>query len=258
MLASDLAEATWASAARLRVLFVHQSVGRDLLAGVSAIAAGMSIAWPMRDITQVQPAGAAILHARLGRNRDPVSKLVAFRDAMTGASGRGVDVALVKLCYVDVRTGSDPDALCRQYVEILEDVARAHPATRVAAITVPLTTAETLARVVFARVLSRRTPERDDNAVRARFNASLRDACGRRGLALFDIAAAESTAPDGSPTRFVSDGRPIESLDPAWTSDGGHLNERGRIAVAGQFLQFLADLSRRDAPAQPSMAVGRP
>jgi lysophospholipase L1-like esterase len=57
------------------------------------------------------------------------------------------------------------------------------------------------------------------------------------------MAAVESTYPDGRPCTFRVAGRTYESLVPEYTTDGGHLNERGRRAVAAQLLVFLAGLT---------------
>ena len=59
---------------------------------------------------------------------------------------------------------------------------------------------------------------------------------------MFDLAAYESTGPDGGRAGVMRDGQAIPALAPGWTDDGGHLNAAGRQRIAEQFLAFLAHL----------------
>ena len=56
-------------------------------------------------------------------------------------------------------------------------------------------------------------------------------------------AKIESSYPDGSREYFVKDNKAYYSLIPAYTNDGGHLNETGRKIVASELIRFLASLS---------------
>jgi hypothetical protein len=60
---------------------------------------------------------------------------------------------------------------------------------------------------------------------------------------IFDLAALESTNPDGTRLSFTQNGKTAYALVPTYTTDGGHLNEQGRKLVAEQLLIFLASLS---------------
>ena len=84
----------------------------------------------------------------------------------------------------------------------------------------------------------------EDNLQRERFNEKLRTAYRQEGT-LFDLAQAEATSPLGKIATFTINGEPGIYLNPAYTYDGGHLNELGRVTVAGQFLTFLAMLSEK-------------
>ena len=61
---------------------------------------------------------------------------------------------------------------------------------------------------------------------------------------LFDLAAIESTAPDGTRASFVRDGKTYYQMVSDYTHDGGHLNELGQKRVAEQLLVFLAGLCK--------------
>jgi lysophospholipase L1-like esterase len=60
---------------------------------------------------------------------------------------------------------------------------------------------------------------------------------------LFDIARVESTGPGRHPVFFEEKGQKIETLAPEYTSDGGHLNERGQAVVAKELLNVLSRLT---------------
>ena len=106
--------------------------------------------------------------------------------------------------------------------------------------TVPLTVDEPKLKMMAKRLVGR-TTTRDLNAKRARYNALLRKEYGTRDP-FFDLARAESTLEDGRRIVWWGDGVEVESLAPEFSNDGGHLNVRGRRAVASQFLAFLATL----------------
>ena len=81
-----------------------------------------------------------------------------------------------------------------------------------------------------------------ENAVREQFNALLRKEYGSR--VLFDLAAVESTAPDGTRVSGVLDGRPYYALYDGYASDRGHLDAEGRRRVALAWLRFVAHAGR--------------
>jgi lysophospholipase L1-like esterase len=56
-----------------------------------------------------------------------------------------------------------------------------------------------------------------------------------------DIAAIESTKPDGSRNTYDYDGKTYYVMVPEYTYDGGHLNEDGRKRVAAAFLVTLVN-----------------
>jgi lysophospholipase L1-like esterase len=66
--------------------------------------------------------------------------------------------------------------------------------------------------------------------VRARFG----------GDALFDLAAVESTLPDGTRSSFSAGPRRVFTLAQPYTSDGGHLNDEGSRRAAAAFVHTLA------------------
>lgn len=83
----------------------------------------------------------------------------------------------------------------------------------------------------------------DNNIKRNQYNDMLRKEY-RGKEALFDIAQAESTRPDGTRSTFTNNGTTYFSLASEYTDDGGHLNQLGQRAVAQELLMLLAELAR--------------
>ena len=61
---------------------------------------------------------------------------------------------------------------------------------------------------------------------------------------LADLARIEADAGGTRTMAGRADGG-MEALDPTLTDDGGHLNARGQLLVAGAFLNKIAELSSR-------------
>ena len=152
-----------------------------------------------------------------------------------------MDVAVLKLCYIDFTADTDGRALAGKYTTAMNALQHQYPQTRFVAATAPLTTVQTGPKAWIKILLGRKPAGYLENARRADFNDQLRSTVSE--AVLFDLARLEATAA-GSQNTFDLDGRTIESLDPALTSDGGHLNESGEKSIAAAFVRFLAGLGR--------------
>jgi hypothetical protein len=238
-----------APVAKLAVFFGHQSVGDNLVAGLQRVAA--------RDggALQVVAAGAGparpatFSHALIGANGDPELKMRAFAEAVDGGPGRGAQVALMKLCYVDFDGPVDPAALFARYQATLAGLRARHPGTVFVHVTTPLTAVQTGWKPLVKRLIGRESSE-SRNARRERYNALMRGAyAGKEPL--FDLAAVESTRPDGSRETVTWSGQAVPMLVPAYTDDGGHLNAVGQERAAAALLQLLGSLPTAPAGAAP-------
>lgn len=78
-----------------------------------------------------------------------------------------------------------------------------------------------------------------NNALRAAFNQAVRAYCAEHDRPLYDIADVESHTVDG--TAVTESGN--EALDPAQSSDGGHLNELGAARAAAAQWALMAQLA---------------
>lgn len=216
-----------------RIVFAHQSVGADILDGVGQIAA---IAGARLNIdetrTPAQPSG--LYHFKVGRNRDPLGKLRDFES--TAPVLANIDAALVKLCYVDIEAGASAESLAGAYLDALERMRQRLPHTRVIAVTCPLTTVQRGPKAHIKRLLGRAPHGYEANARRHAFNEIVRARTASRDV--FDLAGAESEDSEGATFSFR--GSPFPALAPRFTSDGGHLNEAGKLHVARRLLECLA------------------
>lgn len=237
---SDVQPSRWNALANLRFFFAHQSVGADIVDGMTEVLAARADI-PLRVIESATSTGnieAGFFHARLGRNGDVRSKCEAFAEAVRSMSPT---VAMLKYCYVDIDAASNPDALFDDYRRRMDALRAEVPQLTIVHATMPLTDIDgRKARLM--SLLGRGSSKRDLNAIRNRYNDLLRDAFAR-AEPVFDIAEIESTRADGSRTAFLKRGQPVYHLAPELTHDGGHLNAAGKRAAAEGLLALLASIS---------------
>jgi hypothetical protein len=221
----------------MRTLFGHQSVGANLIDGLRTLAPR---ALPALRIVESRTAPddspSLLCHFRVGRNHDPHGKIADFAAALA-AGGDAFDLALFKFCYVDLEDAAAADALFAHYSRTLSGLQEKHPRLRFGHVTVPLRAAPSpMQRFVHGTLLRRSHPEHARNAARERFNQRLRAEFDGE---VFDLAALESHGTDGVPRLWRQRGVSVPVLARELSDDGGHLNERGRQAVARAFVDFL-------------------
>ena len=193
--------------------------------------------------------GPCILHAAIGANTDPLSKMRDFEAIVRGGVGDWADIALMKLCYVDVGAATDVKALFAEYKNTMTALARDYPRVVFVHSTVPLTTIERSLKARLKALLGRELGGQADDAARERYNALLRAEYGPSGR-LFDLALAEYTAPDGVRIARRIGKAEYYALLPEYTTDGGHLNELGSRRAAEGLLAVLAGAADRQAVAR--------
>ena len=225
-----------------RIYFAHQSVGGNILAGIERLRAAQPASAlrivESRDPSTVQ--GPAFVHFLAGRNTDPASKNADFLAMLDARPARDGGIALLKYCYLDMRSDSDPAAVFAGYTATVAAARAKHPDLTIVHLTMPLTTVESGPKALVKRVLGK-TTTRDIARKRQQYNAMLlREYAGREPV--FDIAALESTRPGGARAAFRQGGETIFTLAPEYTDDGGHLNAAGQQLAAERLLAFLATL----------------
>jgi hypothetical protein len=234
---------------RTRKIFLgHQSVGADLVNGLaeidSLVGNGKLHIVSLRDGDP--PAGPYFAHSFVGTNGAPVEKCDAFAHFILTSLGDSVDAAMMKFCYADIRHDRDVRAMLSYYVRTMDDLKKLYPRVTFVHVTVPATE-----RSAWFKRLVRSVLGQDDvwdlgATNRFEFNALLREQY--EGDPFFDLAAVESTRPDGTVESFEYRGRPAVSLVSAYTYDGGHLTKAGRrVAARAMVRDLAAALRQREA-----------
>jgi hypothetical protein len=230
-----------ATVAGARIFFGHQSVGQNIIDGISELAAGRGL--PSLSIVETRDApkggNAVFAHAPVGKNGDPSGKIRNFAAIIRGGMGDAVEVAFMKFCYIDVGAGTDIDSLFAEYRTTMATIQREYPRVTFLHVSTPLETRRTDIKGIVKRLLGR-----NDNIARERLNTLFRKEYGGT-TEFFDLASVESTATDGSRVSYKAGGKIYYALAPAYAADSGHLNAAGRAAIAESLLGILARVIRK-------------
>jgi hypothetical protein len=228
---------------RTSVFFGHQSVGMNVLDGVPGIYAAHGMKAPPIEQGSTRPGtdSGFIGHAFIGENEKPLLKIGDFDAKMRSGIGQQVDVAMMKLCYVDIMSNTDVNALFARYRETIAILERDFPNVTVVHVTVPLMTEQGSLSKLKSRLTGSSRFGPAENAARERLNALIRREYA--GAHLFNLAAAESTAPDGSRAAGTYQGQQYYRLYDGYASDSGHLNADGARVAAMAWLKAIAQAS---------------
>jgi hypothetical protein len=230
---------------RTRVFFGHQSVGENILGGVEAIYSRQGLVAPPieENGSKPGPAGGFISHAYIGANEQPRRKIDDFAQTLRRGLGERVDVAMMKFCFLDISTRTDVDALFAHYQDTIAALQKEYPAIAFVHVTVPLTTDSGIKNRIKIMLGGSDRYGQGENVARHRYNELLRQQYGDDRL--FDLAAIESTTPDGGRQEFRYRDQPYYALHTGYASDLGHLNPEGSEIAASAFLQAIASASSR-------------
>lgn len=222
--------------AQSKVFFAHQSVGSNILDGLPRLYGERAVAAPA--VNQGTSIAPGFTHINVGVNGDPLGKIEAFDEAIRSGVGEDIDVAILKLCYVDIQADADVEQVFSAYRDTFAALQRDYPDVVFVPATVPVTAERRIDQKVRALLGRQDGLGPEQNEARYRFNSLIRAEYAASGR-LFDIAAIESTTPDG---RRVSTGGPAttEALHRGYASDPGHLNTDGGTIAAEALAATLA------------------
>ncbi|WP_315549292.1 hypothetical protein [Microbacterium aurum] len=232
------------SLANTSVFFGHQSVGANVLHGLAALDGSAEAGIRIVESTDARDvAVGTVVHAHMGVNGDPQSKIDAFLEVMDAGMADAVDVALLKFCYVDVTAETDVAAVFAAYTAAIADLQARHPDTTFLYATVPLATARDLKGTIRSWLGRDAGMGPEDNVARQQFNAAVRDRLAGTDL-LFDIAAVESGMDQGVSPRSHA-GADYYVLDDSFAADPGHLGEAGSRAAAAELVRTIGAVRER-------------
>lgn len=226
--------------AEKKIYFGHQSVGENIINGVKNIEGGDKI--NVVNTSNGQDfVGPIFAHSRIGKNSDPKSKINEFIEILKGGVGNKVDIAFVKLCYVDIDANTNVKDLFVYYKNNIDLIQNQFPNIKIIHFTVPLKTVKISWKAHVKNFIGKKNVwELQDNIKRNEYNNLVFAEYGQTG-SVFDLAKIESTLEDGKRQSFKHDGKVYYSLVNQYSNDGGHLNEKGQNVVAKSLVAFLAE-----------------
>jgi len=242
----------WDKLALKKIFFGHQSVGNNIMKGISEIQSDD----PHIQLNIVETTDVTFFEkpvfahdSNLGKNHHPLLKVEAFVKLMDGGLGDKTDIAFLKFCFVDFQTGTDIKNIFKTYCDSIEKLKLRFPNLTIVHFTVPLLRQEKTGAVNMMKnfVNGLMGKKKDSffsnshNVVRNEYNKLLLSHYSGKEP-IFDLARLESTGPDGKRETFTFNGQNYFALVPVYTDDGGHLNKKGRKYIAEQLLIFLAEL----------------
>lgn len=229
-----------------RILFAHQSVGRDILDGVRELSQEHGIPIGIFEVgaSGIDSTKKGIFHLNAGENRKPATKCMAFESVLRLPGAESLQAALLKFCYVDLgeEAGRDGDALFAMFIKSKAQIAEVHPQLKIVDATIPLKSDPLGWKTSLKRLFGRSTWNDEDNIARNAFNEKV-VAHAQPGL-LLDLAWRESVRPDGKRSGFSFQGKSIYTLHQGYTYDEGHLNDLGKKVMAQEFLKVMAAIVR--------------
>ena len=119
-----------------RIFFGHQSVGGNLLDGVTDVSGGKLRVVQGRTPEALSTPG--LVHTFIGQNEDPSGKVRDFEKALDEVQGKA-DLAFFKFCYIDFSANTDVEKLFAEYLASMERLHTKYAADTYVHVTEPLT-----------------------------------------------------------------------------------------------------------------------
>lgn len=242
---NDVPASTWEALSKKNIYFGHHSVGKNIIQGINEL----SDEYPEIKLNIVETTDLAnqqagvFAHSKVGENADPASKIKAFDNFVNNGIGKKADIAMFKLCYVDITQGTNVQEVFANYTQAMDRLKSEYPNVKFVHITSPLRSVKIPWKRRLKNFLNGKKNPTDinSNALRNEYNVMLREKYGSTDP-IFDLADAEATYPDGKKETYEKDGKTYYAMVQDYTYDGGHLNKVGRRQLAERFLLTLINL----------------
>ena len=225
-----------------KIMFGHQSIGYNIIDGLETLSSddpgrfGLNIINDPDKLTE-----PAFGHWANGNNTFPHGKIDAFETKMRGLDSNGnvwaevCNIAFFKFCYLDFNSLSlDIDSLFSHYIAAMDSLRNDFPNCKFVHVTVPLSALKF-------------SSDKQRNMNRHTYNQKLREYIKNAESYLFDLADLEAHDENGNYQSFEYQGTSYpmmwyDSSNPennGWSSDGGHLNSKGKKYVASALWSLL-------------------
>jgi len=164
--------ATWQKLAEKKIYFGHQSVGYNIMDGVTDVMKEN----PEIKLNIVETVDSSdfkvglFAHSRVGKNVDPKSKIDDFVNFIDEGIGKKADVSALKFCYVDIMPITDVEKLFDEYTMSTEKLRTKYPGMIILHFTNPLTTIQTGIKAWIKKIIGRPLSGVADNIKRNQYN----------------------------------------------------------------------------------------
>ena len=224
-----------------KIFFGHMSVGLNILDGLKDLQKENSDfdkinVFELNSDPTVEEPG--LYHKKVGYNAVPKGKCDTFESILSANEiGENFDIAFLKFCYVDIKEDTDVREIFDYYVRTVNNIKSKFPYLQIVHITIPLVAhsggiKKTIKNLIYGDI---------PNVKRNEYNILLKSEFEGKDP-IMDLAAVESTYPDGKRESFEHDGKVVYALIPGYTYDGGHLNEIGRYRAANELIKVLSEI----------------
>jgi len=241
----------WDTLSKKKIYFGHMSVGYNIIDGIKDIMKiNPNIKLNIHETTDIINVNNGIFaHSKNGENIKLKTKVDAFIKTMDNGLGKKVNIAFFKFCYMDIDDTTDVNDIFNYYKSSMVALKNKYPHVAFLHMTVPLTSEGGLLGLKikikdFIKNFPGRPAKEKQNAIsnikRNEFNTLLRKEFNKEYI--IDLEEFESTNIDGKRCVSKKGGAKDYYMAPAYTFDGGHLNQLGRMLVADKILAQLAGI----------------
>jgi hypothetical protein len=218
------------------IYFGHRSVGENIISGLNNIisenAQNELKIEELKNNSKFE--GSYFVHSNIGHNGDPQSKFDEFTRIVNNLASMKLDIAMMKLCFVDITNNTNITDVFKSYVAMIDSIQNKYPGLTIIHFSVPLKSKPSLINNIKGLIKGPKNYDPQDNLARNKYNEFLYSKYSREDI--FDLAEIESTYPHGKRESYIIDGKLCYFLIKDYTDDGGHLNDLGKQIVAEKLI----------------------
>ncbi len=137
---NEISNDAWKNLSRKRIYFAHQSVGNNIIQGIfDIVIANYAIELSIKERVIDEESGSPVfLHSKIGENGHPIKKIDDFKNVIQDTVGKDIDIAVLKLCFWDIRKDTDINEVFTKYKCNIGELKKEYPHIKFIHCTVPL------------------------------------------------------------------------------------------------------------------------